>query len=443
MQGVRSSDLEILGFRVARAADGYLSRLRIVKSAARRPLKRPVLVLGWISRIVVAVARSLQKQGIPVDAATFVPSLISSRAIREFRRIPHPKLDPVGFVIYLRDFVRQGGHDMLIPADDQALVAITRHYADLNAHIRLACPAPEITSLVLDKASTLEVAQKCGIPIARTKLISSSSELLESVSNMPFPWILKPSRKEMNVEEVKSLMLSTTAQLALKFPKPRDFSTPMLLQEFCAGTGVGVELLMHDGECCAVFQHRRLKEFPHTGGVSVTAIAEQRNVELVDMARNLLQALGWEGPAMVEFKVDPRSGRPVLLEVNGRYWGTISLPIMSGIDFPFYHWQAVHGEQPVVPEQYAVGTRWRWTSGHLARLNGLLIAARRSGVAREEVFKALSNFSSSFDADAHDPLLMATDPMPAVLDLAHILKYLVASDMDILIKSLLRRRGQQ
>jgi predicted ATP-grasp superfamily ATP-dependent carboligase len=332
---------------------------------------------------------------------------------------------------------------MLIPADDQALMAITRHYADLNAHVCLACPPPQITNLVLDKASTLEIAQKCGIPIPKTKLISNSAELLELGSSTPFPWILKPSRKELDVEEIKSLTLTTKDQLSLKFPKPCDFSPPMLLQEFCGGTGIGIELLIHEGEVRAVFQHRRLKEFPHTGGVSVTAIAEQPSVELVDMAQNLLMAMGWEGPAMVEFKVDPRDGRAALLEVNGRYWGTIGLPIMAGMDFPFYHWQVLHGEHPVVPECYVIGTRWRWTAGHLARLNGLLIAARHSRPAREEVHKAFPNPSSFFDTDAHDPLVLASDPMPAIFDLAHILKYLVASDTDAFIKSLFSRMGLQ
>jgi predicted ATP-grasp superfamily ATP-dependent carboligase len=332
---------------------------------------------------------------------------------------------------------------MLIPADDQALMAITRYYADLSAHVSLACPPPEIMSLVLDKSDTLQVAQKCGIPIPRTRLLSSSSELLDAVSSMPFPWILKPSRKEIDVEEIKSLVLLTPDQVGLKFPKPRDFSPPMLLQEFCGGIGVGIELLMRDGDCRALFQHRRLKEFPHTGGVSVTAIAEQPNPGLVNMAQKLLQALDWEGPAMVEFKVNPANASTVLLEVNGRYWGTLALPIMAGVDFPFYHWQLAHGEEPVVPERYVVGTRWRWTAGHLARLNSLLIAARRSGAARQEVQDALSNFPSFFDTDARDPLAAESDPLPAILDLAHMLKYLAVSDVDAVIKSRFGRSGQQ
>ena len=52
---------------------------------------------------------------------------------------------------------------------------------------------------------------------------------------------------------------------------------------------------------------------------------------------------------MVEFKVNPNDGSAVLMEVNGRYWGTISLPIFAGMDFPWYHWQVAHGERPEIP----------------------------------------------------------------------------------------------
>jgi len=327
---------------------------------------------------------------------------------------------------------------MLIPADDQALMAISTHYADFNGDLCIGCPPPGITDLILDKRATLQVAEQCGIPIPKTRLISNSAELLESASSIPFPWVLKPARKETTVEKIKCLTLASKNEIAVKFSQAQDFSPPMLLQEYCKGDGVGIEMLIHDGECRALFQHRRLKEFPHTGGVSVSAIAERPNVELVEMARTQLRALRWQGPAMVEFKVDPHGRSAVLLEVNGRYWGTISLPVLAGIDFPFYHWQLVHGEQPDVPAHYAAGTRWRWTAGHLARLNSLLIASRRSHAARGELFRAFSNLSSLFDVDACDPLAAPSDPIPAILDLAHMLKYLGASDMDGLVKSLSR-----
>jgi len=373
---------------------------------------------------------------VPVDVAGFVPAVAPrSRAIRDFKLVPRPELDPAGFVSQLRDFIRQGRHDLVIPADDQALVALTEHYHEFGDLTRIACPPPEITSHILDKSLTLDVARKCGIRVPKTRLISNSEQLPESFSTFPFPWILKPARKEVSVEEIKSSRLATADEVDAKFPAPREFVPPMLLQEYCEGAGVGVELLLHDGECVAVFQHRRLEEVPYTGGVSVTAVAERPDPELVKQSLDLLRALHWHGPAMVEFKVNPCSGSAVLMEVNGRYWGTISLPILAGVDFPLYHWQLLHGETPSVSEKYAMGTKWRWTAGHIWRLHGLLIAARRSRSARNELGRGFSECPVLLDASIQDALFSASDPMPAILDLVQIVKYLSSYD----IKALLRR----
>ena len=44
--------------------------------------------------------------------------------------------------------------------------------------------------------------------------------------------------------------------------------------------------------------------------------------ELASTARNLLESLGWHGPAQVEFKFDPRDKRYKLIELNPKLWGT-------------------------------------------------------------------------------------------------------------------------
>ena len=77
-----------------------------------------------------------------------------------------------------------------------------------------------------------------------------------------------------------------------------------LLQEFCPGDGIGIEVLFHDNQPLTMFQHRRLKELPVSGGGSVTSISEPLDPELAEQAVALLRKLNWEGVAMVEFKYD-------------------------------------------------------------------------------------------------------------------------------------------
>jgi predicted ATP-grasp superfamily ATP-dependent carboligase len=79
--------------------------------------------------------------------------------------------------------------------------------------------------------------------------------------------------------------------------------------------------------------------------------------------------MGWDGPAMVEYKRDRRSGRAVLMEVNGRLWGSLQLAVDAGVDFPVLMVRAALGEPlPGAPPAYTVGVRLRSVWGDVDHL---------------------------------------------------------------------------
>jgi len=386
-------------------------------------VKRPVLILGWIPRIVIPIARSLHRHGVPVDLVSFLPyPPLPSLALREFRSVPRPDMDRKEFVRKLREFILTRGHDMVVVADDCMLAAVTEHYDDLADITHVACPPPAVTRLVLDKSATLKIAQSCGIHVPKTVLVCNSSQLQDLVGGMPFPWIVKPAQKETRMEEVKSSTLMAADDVNSSFPKGQEFDPPMLVQEFCAGTGIGVEILLHRGECIAAFQHRRLKELPYTGGVSVTAVAEHLDEALLESSLTLLRTLQWDGVAMVEYKVDS-AGRAVLMEVNGRYWGTIALPIFAGVDFPLYQWQLAHGERVEAAKTHATGMKWRWTIGYLDRLYALCAKARYSSAARRALGESLGNVFPDFRPSVRDATFDFDDPMASLIPFLRIMWY--------------------
>jgi predicted ATP-grasp superfamily ATP-dependent carboligase len=397
-------------------------------------LKRPVLILGSIPRIVAVVARSLHRHGIPVDVADLTSQpRPSSRAIREFVRLPGPQAGSLDFLNALRNFIGLHHHDMLIPSDDYALAATVEHYDQLKNMLHVTCPPPEVVRRVLDKASTLEVAQHAGVPVPKTFLVFNSGELPELLKKTGLPAILKPSQKRASVDDFKSWIINTPDQVAKRFPNAAPFTPPMLLQEYCHGVGIGIEVLLHEGEYLATFQHRRLKEWPYRGGYAVTAVAEQPDHSLLQSSLALLRALRWGGVAMVEFRINPENGRTVLMEVNGRYWGSISLPIIAGIDFPLLQWKLIHGGSVDVPSTFSVGTHWRWTAGYVRRLHDLGIAAMRSADARKMLLHELPRVSSDLGS-YRDALFTSSDPFPAILELLRAFEDLVVNDIHALIR---------
>jgi len=51
---------------------------------------------------------------------------------------------------------------------------------------------------------------------------------------------------------------------------------------------------------------------------------------------------------MIEFKTNPADGIPRLMEINGRFWGSLPLAIAAGVDFPYLYYAVATG-RPVAP----------------------------------------------------------------------------------------------
>jgi len=110
----------------------------------------------------------------------------------------------------------------------------------------------------------------------------------------------------------------------------------------------------------------------------------------------------------VEFRKDPATGRIGLMEVNGRFWGSISLALHSGVDFPWYVWQLAHGEKPT-PAIPRAGMRFRWLAGDLKRMWEAMTSDEHYG------WRAASqSFENS--NPTRDSIWSWSDPWPAVQD---------------------------
>ena len=122
----------------------------------------------------------------------------------------------------------------------------------------------------------------------------------------------------------------------------------------------------------------------------------------------LLEALRWHGPAQVEFKIDSRNGTARLMEVNGRFWGTLDLSIQAGMNFPLMACKmAIDGD--IDPSfEYKIGLQYRWAFPF-----GLLHAMETAGGWSPlwEFFRFEPNSVSDF---------WLSDPLPILAEILYI-----------------------
>jgi protein-tyrosine-phosphatase/predicted ATP-grasp superfamily ATP-dependent carboligase len=410
----------------------------VVKPEAKT--QRPVLVLGTEPRVAVTVARSLWRRQIPVDVA-FLSSdtwRLGSRAIRHIVQLPGRLDRPREFQEALEKLISVHQYDMIIPISDTALGLVANCYEALAGRVLVGCPAPAVVRRVLDKDSTLAIAQRCGIDIPKSYEIADAAALESFCSQLRFPVVAKDrSKSSLQSSTFKVRYFTTFEELGAVFRDDPQFGARALLQEYCPGAGVGLGMLIHRGQTLAAFQHRRLKELPSTGGVGVLAVAETPDPGLLRQAQELLRALEWEGVALVEFRQDRDTGRAVLMEVNGRFWGTCSFPVRCGIDFPFYQWQLAHGETPQIRPNYRVGVTWRWSSGYLLRLHGLFADPVTDNLPRRSRWRELVETLPDCGPWTLSALGSFRDPIPPLVELARTWKTLFLSDAKRLARRLL------
>lgn len=258
---------------------------------------------------------------------------------------------------------------MLVPMTEQAFNAVFAH-PDLFTDVSIPAAPAERFRAISDKQLVMEAAAACGLKVPPQVVLSARTDLAKLGDRAPaFPVVLKPARSVAQEagRQVKLGVIHCPDRESLDSALRRipDAAFPVLLQERIVGPGVGVFLLLWDGELVATFAHRRIREKPPSGGVSVYRESIAANQLLVERSKKLLDRFGWSGVAMIEYKLDERTGTPHIMEINGRFWGSLQLAIDSGVDFPRLLVERASGKRVWGPKDYKLGIRSKWEWGEV------------------------------------------------------------------------------
>ncbi len=309
----------------------------------------------------LAAVRALGKKGIKVTVgeSTRLATAAFSRYCHQAVVYPSPLFRPAEFVDFLHNKLSRRSYQMLLPMEDETMELISKHHSEFSSLTYVPVVSFDKLDFARRKDKVLQVAEQEGIPIPKTWFIEDITQLNEMKGTLPYPVVIKPKISSgavgitypRNPGELMSQYLSVHR----RFPYP-------MIQELISheGPGYGASFLMDErGDVKASFVHKRLREYPITGGAS-TLRESARYDDIRDMALTLLKKLDWFGVAMVEFKLDPRDGIPKLMEINPRFWGSLHLAVEAGVNFPYLLYRMSLGEKFKPVEHYETGKRCRW-----------------------------------------------------------------------------------
>ncbi len=372
-------------------------------------------------RAALAVVRSLGRAGhVVYVGSTGGGSLAgASRFCAAEIATPDPLEQSRGFVNTVEQLVTRLAVEVVCPITEASLLALLPARERLGG-ARIPFPDTATVGDVSDKRGVLEAAKSLGINVPTQVILAAARdrETLD-VASLPFPLVLKPSRSVVEAGERRMKLEVAYAANREEFDAQlgqfTDAAYPLLLQQRIVGPGAGIFVLLWDDEILAVFAHRRIREKPPSGGVSVYRESVHPEPELVAQATTLLRQMRWQGVAMVEFKRDAKTGTPYLMEINGRFWGSLELAVDAGVDFPELLVAAALGQRPGPIPQYRAGVRSRWWWGDI---DHLLIRLRHSGAHLNlppdapSAWRVLREFLALWRPGDRSEVFRLTDPRP-------------------------------
>ena len=357
---------------------------------------RKILLLDAANQNTLAILRHLGGKGYTIHLCGYQRdclAMFSKYAAKKFI-INEPAKNEAGFIDDVVRILSAEKYHLVMPVGFKSYKACARHQDLIKKYTSLIITSNENIELASDKRRTNEFAEKLGVPVPKT-FVPVSIEEVEKLQ-LSFPCVVKaPFESGKNVVEYannRGELISTFKAMCTK----NNFKAPDLpiVQEYIVGGGYGFFAYYDNGVCKRSFSHHRIREYPVTGGASVCA-ESFRDPKLSEYGRKMLDALKWNGVAMVEFKKYNNDGVYKLMEINPKFWGSLELALQSGVEFDEMLIEKAAGNDIAVSDEFT-DTTFQWV------LNGELFHGLERPSAIPKIISTL--FYSKKDWRLFDPL---------------------------------------
>lgn len=380
---------------------------------------RKAIVTYARNRIAYVSVKSLAKRGVDVTAADSTPFAMSffSRYCSERFKYPSPFLCPHRFIQAIAKYAEDNPSCVLLPTHNEVFI-LARYIEELQDKVDIPIASYESLITLHLKDRLLDLAKRVGIATPPTYLIESTSEVQDLATDLEYPVYIKPRSGYGNhsLEYVKS-----RAELLPKFLKvikslqllPHNYP---IIQESVQGKKIAVIMLMNRGRLRAKYTYIHLRTLQGIGGTATlrTGTVHPDGERCLE---RLLKHLCWHGLAQAEFIIDETSHKPIIIDANPRFPGSIYQAMCGGVDFPYLLYRmSMDGDiETITGGETCHKTRWFW--GDLYRLLAQIKQSPGKLQALQEFFRLNDPDIFYDDLDTMDLIPFLTSPIPNLIQL--------------------------
>jgi predicted ATP-grasp superfamily ATP-dependent carboligase len=372
---------------------------------------RALVVDSTQGRGSLAAVRALARAGwtVGVGAPTRIGLPMLSRFTRHRHLVPPLASGSDEFLSAINQAIATHDYELVFACSDSEILTLSRERSKIHAQV--PHPSHETMLRAIDKVDLGMSARTVGM--ATPPEAASASEGRERWGDGPV--IVK-----------ERLHGTQTAAGAFTNFAPESFTDAVAvdrrIQEIQAAGGhplvqpliegqltAFTSVLDERGDMLARVQQVAERTYPRDAGLSVRARTVPIDERLAEQITLLLREIGWFGLSELQF-IAPGKDDPVLLDLNGRFYGSLALALAAGVNLPDTWARSATEHMPSRGGDAQPGVRYQWLEGDLR-------------AARERSAGPISDVCGCvrYARSANPSIWSANDPLPGVLAARRVL----------------------
>lgn len=268
--------------------------------------------------------------------------------------------------VLLSDESEKLGGAVIFPGDDEAVEYLATHRNELASRFVVDDALPWISTAMLSKLSTLELARKAGCPTPAFHHVESLRDVERIEGGILFPIMVKPihsHRFREHYTDKKYLIAGSKAELHEKVQEMLGKGLKMIVTEIIPGPdhlqSAYFCYMTRDGKVLFDYTHQIFRRYPKNSGAACLTISK-RLPATEEMGQRFFKGIGFAGLGHVEFKFDERDGQLKIIECNPRTSAAQAVVCKSGLDMPWLIYNyLLTGDTPATTD-FREGVRRWW-----------------------------------------------------------------------------------